>query len=408
MSNEPKLKTPELVLSKWESAEKPKAIIPGVNYLYYDDYVYERDKSGRIIKNKSHTKKYKNFCDKVKDENAECKYNDDVNNKEKLINNLGCLYGRINKKVLEGDTDVTHQDQIRYHVAYTKKCINLLHKPPLKKTPTDFMNLLREKLLNNGDSPYYRNKMFFDQTVDNTAEVYQKTIRTSADEINARHRFLRETHKNRKNYREYMNNLYLKAILASANKIANDIKVKNSSSDYYDIFGKDGKILKTKTEISDKIKTILPLFLKTAQGITTFDERLYNKNSYQKYITLQGAITERITKETLREINDNLTHLIEEFPQIKELEAKKTAATTAAAAEESRKAAAAAAASEPKTKEQELRALQKKLRNIVRLEGINQSKLDKQQKEKLASKQNVEKSIQKLKSSQGGTRKLRR
>ena len=205
-----------------------------------------------------------------------------------------------------------------------------------------------------------------------------------------------------------MNNLYLKAILASANKIANDIKVKNSSSDYYDIFGKDGKILKTKTEISDKIKTILPLFLKTAQGITTFDERLYNKNSYQKYITLQGAITERITKETLREINDNLTHLIEEFPQIKELEAKKTAATTAAAAEESRKAAAAAAASEPKTKEQELRALQKKLRNIVRLEGINQSKLDKQQKEKLASKQNVEKSIQKLKSSQGGTRKLRR
>ena len=110
---------------------------------------------------------------------------------------------------------------------------------------------------------------------------------------------------------------------------------------------------------------------------------------------------EQIIKSEIKKIINNL-------PQIKEVEAKKTAAQ----AEELRKAKAAnASKSEARTKEQEIKKLEKKIREIKHLEEQNQSKLTSEQKTKLASKQTITNSLQKLTGSKGGrrrTRKLRR
>jgi hypothetical protein len=79
-----------------------------------------------IVNHKAYPMQYHRYCDAQP--GPECEYNDDDINKTKLRNNLGCLYGRINTKLLHGDKNNEHEKQIKYRVAYTKKCINLLHR----------------------------------------------------------------------------------------------------------------------------------------------------------------------------------------------------------------------------------------------------------------------------------------
>ncbi len=57
---------------------------------------------------------------------------------------------------------------------------------------------------------------------------------------------------------------------------------------------------------------------------------------------------------------------------------------------------------------QEIKKLEKKIREIKHLEEQNQSKLTSQQRTKLASKPKLLETLQQLQSTKGGTRKLRR
>lgn len=390
MPYEPKVISPYLYLSPFLSPEQSKAVIPGgINYLDYNKYT---------------KKNYHSYCRKVKDDNAECIYNDDVKNEEKLKNNLGCLYGRIEKNLYEGDRDVGHQSQIKYHVAYTKKCINLLHKPPLKRAPSDFISLLKNKMENKAP---YTDETLLKETIYNTAEVFGKVIKTSAQEIDERHKIQRRTHKNRKEYLDRMNDLYTKAIIDSASEITSDIAKKGTSSDYFTpVFS---SVLTTKTKISEKKATILAK-LKSQADKYSFEDHKYKYND--RLIDETGHKMYKITDKMNDIINDELMKLIDDLPQLKELEAKRAAenveAKRAAENAEAKKAAANASKSEARTKEQEIKKLEKKIREIKHLEEQNQSKLTSEQRTKLASKQRITNSLQKLKSSQGGTRKLRR
>ena len=382
MPYEPKVISPYLHLSPFLSPEQSKAVITGINYSDFNKYT-KGD--------------YHIACAKVKDDNAECKYNDDVKNEEKLKNNLGCLYGRIKKKLYEGDTEPNHQDQIKYHVAYTKKCINLLNKPPLMRAPSNFISLLKSKLENKAP---YTNKTLLNETIYNTAKVFGKVIKNSEDEINDRHSAQKKAFTKRQEYRDRIIELYVKAIVDSANEIIGDIEKKGKDSEYFTpVFS---NVLNTKTEIYEKKGTILTKLISQAEKYA-FEDKKYkynNRLNIEKDLKFDQK-AEQIIKSEIKKIINNL-------PQIKEVEAKKTAAQ----AEELRKTKAAnASKSEARTKEQEIKKLEKKIREIKHLEEQNQSKLTSEQKTKLASKQTITNSLQKLTGSKGGrrrTRKLRR
>jgi len=393
MPYQPKVRSPYLHLSPFLSPEQSKAVISGINYLDFDKYT-KGD--------------YHKACGQVKDDNAECKYNDNINNEEKLKNNLGCLYGRIKKNLYESDRDVGHQDQIKYHVAYTKKCINLLHKPPLKRTPSDFITLLNDKLKNKYP---YTDKKLFKETIENVSNVYKKAIKTSAQEIVDRQQIQRRTYTNKKEYRERMIELYIKAIVDSANVIISDIEKKGKDSEYFaPVFG---NVLNTKTEIHEKKGTIL-IKLTSQADKYAFEDMKYKYND-----RLNSVKDLKFDQKAVQTIKTEINKLIDNLPQLKDLEMKRAAeaeelkkAKAAAEAEELIKVAAARASkSQTRTKEQDIKKLHKKIKEIIDLEVLNQSKLTSEQRTKVASKQKIINSLKKLKDSEGGgrrTRKLRR
>jgi hypothetical protein len=389
MPYQPKVKSPYLHLSPFLSPEQSSVKIQNVNYL---------------VNHKKYPKAYHKYCDS----DPECKYND-LSNKIKLENNLGCLYGRIKAKTEIPDHDTEHLKQIRYRVAYTKKCINLLHTPPLKKTPSDFMTHLR-KLLKNV-TPYSTNETFLNKTVSNTSEVFGKAIKTSDQEIVDRQQIQRRTYTNKKEYRERMIELYIKAIVDSANEIISDIEKKGKDSEYFaPVFG---NVLNTKTEIHEKKGTIL-IKLTSQADKYAFEDMKYKYNH-----RLNSVKDLKFDQKAEQIIKTEINKLIDDLPQLKDLEMKRAAeaeelrkAKAAAEAEELRKVAAARASkSQARTKEQDIKKLDKKIREIEDLEVLNKSKLTSEQRTKLASKQEIIKTLQKLKGSKGGrrrTRKIRR
>ena len=301
-----------------------------------------------MVNHEAYPKPYHDYCDARI--GPECEYNDDNNNKTKLRNNLGCLYGRINTKLLHGDKNNEHEKQIKYRVAYTKKCINLLHKPPLQRTPSDFMRHL-EDLLIKGEP--YSNKMYaslLKDTLENTSTVFGGQIKTSAEEINKRHNSQIRTHKNRVNYKAAMNELYIKAIVDSANEIISDINKKKSGSIYFDdVFnGKKKKTLTTKKKITEKINDIFTNLLSVSEiyaiNNNKYNKGVVNKNQSLTFITIQGIKTSRITKETINKVEAELKTLINDLPQIKHLKEEEAAAAAEKAAAAAEKAAAAAIA----------------------------------------------------------------
>ena len=316
-----------------------------------------------MVNHKAYPKPYHDYCDARI--GPECEYNDDNNNKTKLGNNLGCLYGRIYTKLLHGDKNNEHEKQIKYRVAYTKKCINLLHKPPLQRTPSDFMRRL-EELLIQGEP--YSNKMYaslLKDTLENTSTVFGGQIKTSAEEINKRHNSQIRTHKNRVNYKAAMNELYIKAIVDSANEIISDINKKKSGSIYFDdVFnGKKKKILTTKKKITEKINDIFTNLLSVSEiyaiNNNKYNKGVVNKNQSLTFITIQGIKTSRITQETINKVEAELKTLINDLPQIKHLKEEEAAAAAEKAAAAAKAAAEEAAAKAAPANVSKWKALQK-------------------------------------------------